>query len=300
MPARRRVRHLKNAQKGRKLGLVFKVIMPLAVIAILVLLFKVDSKYWNGRDKVAFAFKDPNGNIGVTVLDPELTEETTLVIPGDTEVNVARGYGVLRIKNVWQLGVNEKLNGMLLAQTVTQNFHFPTTLWSEKGLTNLREFVFSPGKTNISFADRLSIATFSLKVKSIDESVIDLGKNQFLKKQNLADGLPGYTVNGPVSGRLTVYFSDNNFGDKNLKFGILDATNRPGVAEGVGAVLEVLGGKVVSIDRQDKADSLDCEVRGQNTDAVKKISILFSCNKTSGQSNFDLEIRIGSGFAKRH
>ncbi len=295
---RLRANHTKN--KVRKFGILFKVLLPLAILIFAVVFFKIDSKYWNGKDKVAFVSPDSKGDVEITVLDPKLGEETVFVIPGETQVDVARGYGILRIKNVWQLGINENLNGSLLSQTVTQNFLFPNILWSQTGLGQPTKFVFSPGKTNISFSDRLLMTFFALKVKSIDKTVIDLGKNQFLKKQNLTDGQSGYVIGGPISGRLTVFFSDNSFADKNTRFSLTDATGRPGVADSVGEILEVMGGKVAAIDRQKTDDSLDCTVFGQNADAVKKIAVLFSCRKVSDKSDFDAEMRMGSKFAKRY
>ncbi len=297
---RRRERIAKKQTKTRGKSVLIRILIPLAVIGLFVLFFKLDSIYWNGRDKTSFVYRMSSGDVGITVLDPALSEETTFVVPAETQVDVARGYGTLRIKNVWQLGVNEKLNGGLLAQTVTQNFHFPTVLWTTQSTRNLWKFVFAPGSTNIPLSDRFSMAFFSLRVKSRDKTEIELAKNQFLKKQKLADGQVGYIINGPVSGRLTVYFSDNNFADENLKFGIIDATDRPGVSNGVGEILEVLGGKVVSVDRQSGNDGLDCQVLGQNKDAVKKIARLFSCQKISGSSNFDAELRLGIKFAKRY
>jgi hypothetical protein len=299
MPARRRSVLVKKKNKSRKFGILFKIIIPVIIVVVSFAFFKLNTKYWNGEDKAAFVFPDSSGNVRVTVLDPHLSEETTLIIPGDTQVEVARGYGTLRIKNVWQLGINEKVNGALLAQTVTQNFHFPTMLWSASGLTDTRKFIFSPGKTNISLSDRILMAIFSLKVKSLDKTEIDLGKNQFLKKQNLADGASGYVLSGPVSGRLTVYFSDNNLAEKNMRFGLIDATGKHGVADGVGGILEVLGGKVISIDRRAADDTLDCVVLGEDARAVEKISGLFSCKKSGEKTDFGVEIRLGSKFAKR-
>lgn len=299
MKSARRQKRIHNKEVRRKKLPFLKILIPVLVFVLLFLFFKLTTNYWDGKSKVSFVFQTSKGDIGVTILDPLLAEKTILIIPGDTQVDVARGYGTLRIKNVWQLGVNEKLGGGLLSQTITDSFLFPTTLWSEKNLDNIWQFIFTNNKTNIKFGDRLQIALFALKVKSIDKTEIDLGKNQFLKKETLIDGAPGYIQNGPVSGRLTVYFSDNNFSDKNLKFGIVDSTGKPGVANGVGSILEILGGKVVSLERQQLKDS-DCEVLGQNKDAVKKVATLFSCKIISGQSGLDLEMRIGSSFAKRY
>jgi hypothetical protein len=300
MRSAQRKQRIENSKKrGRFFGLLIKVFIPLILILSAFLYLKLSTRYWDGYNKFAFVFQKQDGNVGVTILDPALGEETTLIIPGDTEVNVARGYGTLRIKNVWQLGVNEKLGGALLAGTLTDSFLFPTNLWSNQDLSNIRKFIFSPEQTNIPFGDRLSAGIFALRVSGIDKTEIDLAKSQFLKKQTLTDGKPGYMISGTISSRLTVYFSDNNFASKNLKFSLTDATGSYGVADGVGQVLEVLGGKVVQVDKKPQDNSLDCEVFGQNFDAVKKTATLFSCKKIGDKSNFDLEMRMGSKFAKR-
>jgi hypothetical protein len=297
--ARRKNRLNIGKKKGQIYSLLIKVVIPLLIVLSVVLYLKLSTKYWNGVDKFAFVFQKASRDVDVTVLDPALGEETTLIIPGETEVDVARSYGSLRIKNVWQLGVNERLGGTLLAETVTRSFLFPTSLWSGQDLGDPWKFIFGNKNTNIPFGDRVGVVIFALRVKSIDKTEIDLGKNQFLRKQILTDGTPGYVASGPISGRLTVYFSDNNFGDKNLRFTMTDSTGTPGVADGVGQVLEVLGGKVVAVDRKPADSSLDCVVSGQNFDAVWKVAALFSCQRSSGKSDFDLEIKMGAKFAKR-
>ncbi len=289
----------KQVKSQNSKGILFKIMIPLIFVFFLFLFFKLSQQNWDGRNKVAFVFQKPTGDVGITVLDPVLGEESTLIIPGDTEVNVARNYGTLRIKNIWQLGINEKLGGDLLSQTITDSFLFPTTLWVQNEPRHAWKFIFSPKSTNIPFGDRVQISLFKLKVKSIDKTEIDLGKSQFLKKQALTDGTPGYVLNGPVSERLTVYFSDNVFSTQNEKFGIVDLTGKPGMSDKVGAILEVKGGKVVSLDKGAADANLDCEVYGQNKDAVKKIANLFSCIKSTQNSNLDMEIKIGVKFAKR-
>jgi hypothetical protein len=297
--AQRKVRIEKSKTRSYISGLLIKVFIPLVLILSVFLYLKLNTRYWNGHDKMAFVFQNQEGEVGVTILDPVLDEETTLIIPGDTQVNVARGYGTLRIKNVWQLGVNEKLGGTLLADTLTSGFLFPTNLWSDTDITNIWKFVFATKQTNIPFGDRLSAGIFALRVSGIDKTEIDLAKNQFLHKQTLVDGKQGYVLSGPASGRLTVYFSDNNLADKNLKFSLTDATGTFGISDRVGAVLEVLGGKVVAVDKKPADGSLDCEVFGQNHDAVKKVAVLFSCKELSDKSNLDLEMKMGTIFAKR-
>jgi len=66
-----------------------------------------------------------------------------------------------------------------------------------------------------------------------------------------------------------------------------------------GQIIEVLGGKIVSVDKKQEAGDFDCEILGNNKQINKKIANLFSCKVISGKTDFDLEIRLGTKFAKR-
>ncbi len=295
---RRQIRAQKK-QNPRALGLIFKFLIPIILIFGVFIFVKTSTDHWNGRDKVGFAHIEDNGNVDVVVLDPKLNEMTTITIPGETEVNVARNYGTLRLKNVWQLSQNEKLGGKLLPETVTQNFLFPIILWSDTDLTDVFKFIFIPGKTNISFGDRLMVGFFTMKLKDLDKTEIDMGKSQFLHKEKLNDGLIGYRLIGGTSPRLGVYFSDNDMATKNTRIYIVDATNQTGVAANVGQILEVLGGKVVSIEKKQQAGDFDCQVLGIDKNINKKVADLLSCSVVTGKTDFDLEVRLGTKFAKR-
>ena len=309
--AKRRALIEKRKQKNRFSGLFLKIVLPVALILAAVVFLKINTQYWDGKEKFAVAYRLESGDVAVTLLDPKLSEVITLTIPGDTQVEVARNYGTMRIKNVWQLGINEKIKGRLLSETLTQNFLFPVFLWSESDAKSLGEgnlngilrFIFIPSSTNIPFGDRLSAGFFSLRIQEIGRSNIDLGKSQFLAKQRLNDGQNGYILSGPVSQRLTVYFSDNYVAntyvaDKSLRVGITDATGEPGVAEKMGQIVEVLGGKVISIDKNSVADT-DCLVTGRDRIVIKKVANLFSCKIGKVGGDLDLQISLGTAFAKR-
>ncbi len=300
MPSARRQRLITKRLKRKSiLPNLLKFLIPFLLIIGIWVFLKLDTKYWNGSDKFDYVYRQDNGDVAITVLDPKLSESTTLVIPGDTQVDVAGNFGTLRIKNVWQLGLNEKLGGSLLAATVSKNFLTPVFLWSESDAGTLK-FIFAPKYTNIPLGDRLAMTIFSLQVKSINSTVVDLGKSQFLKKVNLSDGQPGYILSGPVSERITVNFSDNDFADQSLRVEIIDATGVGGSADTVGQIIEVMGGKIVSVDRKSTNPDMDCVVLGTNVRIVKKIATLFGCTTSKENSIFDLEIRLGALFAKRY
>ncbi len=304
--ARRKVFIAKRKKEIKKNSLFLKLLIPICLVAAVFIILKMSTRSWNGTNKIPLVYREDAGNVVVTVLDPKLLEITTLIIPGNTEVAVARNYGTLQIKNVWQLGVNEKIGGNLLAETITQNFLFPTTLWSEgnpgienRDLGKLINFIFGSKETNIPLGDRIQIVAFSLKIQDFGRSNIDLGKSQFLDKKKLSDGQIGYVLVGPMSQRLTIYFSDNEIGNMDVKVNITDATGKVGVSERLGEILQVIGGKVVSVDRKTTVEDIDCVITGLNGLTVKKISKLFSCRVGSNQTSFDLDIRVGSQFAKR-
>ena len=279
-------------------GKLSKIIIPFLVLVIGFAFFRFSTRYWNGHDKVSFVTPLKNGDVEVVVLDPKLDETSKLIIPGDTEVDVAENYGVLKIKNVWQLSQNEKRRGRLLPETVTQDFLFPTTLWSKEPLDNIWKFIFNPEDTNIAFGDRVTIGIFALRVPTLGRTEINLGQSQFLKKTKLSDGSSGYQLVGTPSERLTIYFADNDLTQGNLKVNIVDATGVVGVSDTVGEIIQVLGGKVVSIDKK-APESTDCLLLGSNKVVVRKIATLFSCQIGSTSTNFDVEIHLGANFAKR-
>lgn len=309
MRSARRQKILSNKRKEKRgLGFFLKAFYLILFFGAVWIYLAVNTKYWDGSDKFNYVFKNENGDVAIRVLDPTLSESVTLIIPGDTQVTVARNLGTMRIKNVWQLGINEKLNGNLLAQTVTKNFLAPVFLWSDydiqaldsMNISGIFKFIIAPKNTNIPIGDRVALTLFSLRVKNINSTSVDLGKSQFLKKTKLNDGQAGYTLNGPVSGRLTVNFSDSDFSDGNVRVDIQDATGIAGSANTIGAIVEVMGGKIVSIDRISEESDPDCVVAGVNPKVVKKTATLFDCKISKDKSVFDLEIRLGSQFAKRY
>jgi len=309
MPSARRQKLI--SKRNRPQGIIpkiLKLVVPLIIIAVIWLLVILNTRYWNGTDKFDYVYTGENGDVVVSVLNPKLSETTTLIIPGDTQVNVAGNYGTLRIKNVWQLGLNEKKGGGLLSATVTKNFLMPVFFWSGSDIEAIQnfsipgifKFIVLPKNTNIPVGDRVAIAAFALQVKNINRTTIDLGKSQFLKKTNLNDGQKGYTLAGPVSGRLTNIFSDNNFSNQNIRVGIEDATGVPGSANIIGQIVEVIGGKVVSVDKKTLQSDADCTVAGTDKKIIRKIATIFGCKTSGDKTVFDLDISLGALFAKRY
>lgn len=288
----RSARRQKRLEKAKKVKLFpfFKIALFAVPFALALLFLIFSTKYWNGKDKMSVVSPRNDGDVEVKIYDPKLSEVTTLVIPGTTEVNVSQNLGAFPIKNVWKLGVDQKIGGSLLSQTVTKNFSFPVFLWKNGRLSN------------IPIGDRLRLYFFEMGIGSLGKTEINLGKSQFLKAGKLTDGTKGYKITGDISERLTVYFSDNDWQDRGIKIYIKDATGTSGVSDSFGRVLEVMGGKVVTVDKVDKDGGLDCTVSGKDRKVIAKITRLFGCRvgKNPTQGSFDLEITLGEIFATRY
>lgn len=276
---------------------------------LLILFISLQTKFWDGETKVVSAISLEGGDVLVTVFDPEAESITNIVIPGTTQLSVARDLGTFKLRSIWQLGANEKVGGRLLAETITKNFHFPINTWGDADLAGLTETnlpaivrgVFIPSKTNLRIGDRLKMGIFSLRVKNPKRINIDLKEGNTLRKTKLIDGEEGYLLIEANLKSLYPIFSENVISRQNLRVQIIDHTGSGGIPDQVGATLEVLGVKVASIEREDERAE-DCTFRTEDKILAKKVSAIFSCKKENEkvEGNFDLTVKLGSEFAQRY
>ena len=306
-PAQRRKR-LSRFKAKRSNFRWFKYSVLFLAVLIVVLVLSLQSLFWDGKAKVSAAIATQGGDILVSVFDPVGETITNITIPGATQVDVARQLGSLRAKSIWQLGENEGIGGKLLAETLVKNFNFPIYAWGEENLSGLSygelpqaiRAVLAPGQTNLKIGDRIKMAAFSLSVKNPKRLNIDLKEGNYLRKTRQIDGDEGYVISGGFE-KILPLFSENGISQKNLRVVILDFSGGTRVANEVGTTLEVMGLKVASVSRKEKKDS-DCTFKTKEEDLAKKVFYIFSCEREKGEptGNFDLEVSLGTKFARRY
>ena len=285
----------------------WKFIIVLVLIVAFVAYLMTNSKFWVSGNKLTLV-TTKDSDVHVVVYDTEIEKITTIEIPGDTLVDVPRSLGTMRIKNVWQLGENEGVDGALLAETVTKNFRIPVVVWADKhanafstgNYISVIGAAFVPYKTNMNFADRFHLALFSIRVKDFKKETIDIRNSTYLKEEQLPDGNVGYVVTGKVPKSISLLASDNAFAKDGVRVAIYDGSNVAGYAEQVGMIIEAMGGKVVSVNKVDHSG--DCIVEGNDDVVRKRLTMLFSCTgKGSGElkGNYDVEFTIGEAFYSR-
>lgn len=317
MPAQRKKRRSgykpslrrKGFRKRKKKKIKFPVpLVALVLLVALTIYLYLRTGFWNTKSKLSIAIKKDTGEVLISTFDPTVSEITNITIPGNTEVHVARSMGTLQIKNVWQLGENQGLDGKLLSETITRHFKFPVVAWAdnealgftETNLISLMKAAILPYKTNLKIGDRVRIAIFAAGVNNPKRAEIDLSETSYLAKTILVDGDEGYTVAGSFPKGLLVVFSDPQISNKATTVKILDASSKVGLAQELGEVIGVFGAKVASVDKVE-GEEFDCEVKGKEREIVEKVAKLFSCRKVEEtiEGGFDLEIAIGEEFARR-
>ena len=305
MPAQRRVKKVLRLQKKRP---KFKVLIYLIILIGLTFgtIIFFNRAFWNGKDKLTIVSRDLEDNVVITTYDPQVGEIISITVPSQTEVEVAKNFGVWKIGSVWQLGYQEKEKGALLAKTVTRHLKFPSFVWADRqslgfnssGISGLFKATFSKYDSNLKLGDKIGLALFSLGVENSKRADLKLEETGYLKKTTLSDGSKGYRVEGSIPQRIAILFTNTKMSNGVYRIIIKDRTGRPGLTEELNLVLEVLGGKVLSITREDEAD-FNCEIRSDDKEVGDLIRNLFNCRvaPVDPGGNFDMEIVLGKKFA---
>ena len=307
-PAQRRKKRVKKQARKNGKSKYMKLFFFLLIPLFLFLLITFQTRFWKSSAKTFLVIGKENGDVVVSVFDPGLEKITNILIPNNTEVEVARQLGRWKIGSVIELGENEDLEGMLLAETVVKHFKFPVAAWAdapalgfaEGGFLGIVKASLFPYKSNLGIGDRLKLGIFSIRIKNLKRESIAFSEENILKKVTLIGGEEGYILAGRLPNYIIALFSNPNITDNGATVTILDATETPNIAEEIGEVIEVMGVKLANI-KKEELDTCDCEIKGKNKELLEEIARVFSCKKlkVEPEGNYDLEIKIGEGFSKR-
>src|SRR3989344_9431467 len=121
MPARRKINSGKNNKRslarlasGKKRSKIFIYLFLIILTFSLFLYFVTSRKYWDGEGRLTLAVQKLDGDVNIVTFDPKTSEIFNIRIPGSTEVEVANQLGVWKLKSVWELSMQENLEGSLL------------------------------------------------------------------------------------------------------------------------------------------------------------------------------------------
>lgn len=280
-------RRKKTKRQTRKRYLLF-LILPLVILFLVIFFFK--TSLWDGKSKFSLVVAGKE-EVKIKVFDPKSETILEMIIPGDTQVQVAGNLGSWKLKSVWQLGLNEGRPGELLAKTVAKNFGFPVFAW-----VNEKDFK----QTNLRLGDWLRLLLFEFKVDRNQRLTLNLRDfSEFLKEKTLLDGSRGYVIFGKVPLKIAALFAEEDISNRNLKVRIVIQMSAGDPTPAVAQIIEMLGAKVVSITKEDPGD-FTCLVASTDQKLRKVLARIFACQeeKQSRESNFDIEIKLGSQFTR--
>jgi len=304
MPTRRKRKLLsKKKHKYKKKYVWLIILLSLLIIGIYYIL---RTNKWNGNNKLSLVVRNNDDSLSVLVFDPEIEEIYKLNIPGNTEIEVAGNLGLWKIKSLWKLSSQEGLDGELVVRSITLGMNLPVYNWAdtpalglvEPGLKSFFNSVFALYETDLTLGDRLRLFVFSTKIENSKRVEINLDTTSFLEKEILADGEEGYRVSKTSPQNILAIFSEPELSGGVSLVSVINSSGSGRLARDVGEVIEVLGGKISSIDNRDVYDGV-CILKTKREATLKIMLKIFECEKYLVQKDqsFDVEIVLGKKFA---
>lgn len=231
--------------------------IALFFLGILVYVFTQVS-LWDGNSKLSYVVNRQD-SVEVVVVDPMYKEVTTIVIPGDTLVDVARGLGETKIKNVYNIGVNEKLDGQLLYETTTFALALPAyhyvfdngvVFGSDSFFEGIKS-IFLPSKTSFSLTEKVKLFLFSWTNRDVKRVTTNLNQTSYLRKIVLTDGTEGYVKTPFMPQSVQSLFDINLAGGEIFTVSIVNFSGSTVNLDNISNMFASLGGKVISVKEKD-------------------------------------------------
>lgn len=304
---RRRRRNIASKPKKVPGKLVFITLFVFFIVVVLLaLVWIILPSKWDQSKRLTVAIVNEEKQTSILIFSPQTSGITQVLIPSNTQLQVARQLGSYPIGNVYKLGSQEKLGGKLMAESITKSLKLPSDQWSEKPLLNLTDLTissalkaaFSPYASSLTIKDKIKLALFSLRVKPSRFNQVDLQNIGYLIPSTLKDGSEGFVARLEPPLALSTYFADPDL--VSAKIAIQDFTDSVSIADELGQIIEMLGGKVFAVYDKPTTQE-DCTIVTTSAHKADLIASLLDCqiNEQSSENGFDIQINIGKGFEKR-
>lgn len=280
MTAQRRRLARQKLESVKKL----KSFMPLLIIflgtliAISLLAFLYFRTFIDQESYTVSSF-DEESNAEIKIYNFKNNTITSLFVPKDTQVRVAKQRGNLRLSSVKKIIETENESNDLLKNSLMKTFGIPIDKYDE----------------NFDILKRIKLYVFSF---SAEKQLIDLKEEKQISLTKLQDSEDGYVFNGSFSPFIRQIIYNREVGQTRVEIVRRVDTNYE-VSEDVSEVLTNIGMHVISIKKEDVED-IDCIIETDQKETFNRIASVFECDiieKVDG--NQDAKIIIGNKFAKR-
>jgi len=286
------MKNLKRNQKKKNfpfLGL-FLVVLFLFLIAGLYLLFKKSPFYFLRR--VNFVLITREREVAVFSLQDE--EGLVLDLPGKSKVTVVRGFGEYELGKVYPLGELEKRGGLLLKETVQENFSIPVF-----------GYFYDPAPLDYSslnskkFFSRIFWQSLRGKIKT------DLNRYDLILLYLKANKLKTISVKAGDFENIESLFKDKTLRGESCSIEILNSTDHNGLAQQAARLPERAGARIIrTADAQEvQKDCLLLVAKSMSDKYTERwLGLVFDCQvkelgEEGGRADFTLV--VGENYWKK-
>lgn len=297
-------------------------------ILILLLALCVGLGYWytvgNSRSAVS-RLNVVLATAPVTVWSWNTIDNTfaVLVIPAFVAVD-APGYGRYALESLWRLGFIDKKGGSALSKSLESALAIPISRYAGEDRENLvslsdpgsygRRFfglirfpaaILTGGPTNMPLPSAVSFAWALWRAKADDVTVVDIGKQSPVGREELPDGsVRQYLDTERVDVLLKGALEDDRIRNEGLRVAVYNTTKTPNVGTAAARFLVNQGVLVVAVGNDEpQVDrcTMVTEKKLVKTTTVKVIAELFDCvvSESSGDQRADILVRLGTAYAAR-
>lgn len=208
--------------------------------------------------------------------DPSGNSMLFVNLPGNLLLDTAGGYGQYQLKNVFDLGENEKRGDDLIKKTLMKNLHVPIHL-----LVDCRKFNFKNDSifSTLECMEHRNIRPLTLLVyagtksgKNIESK--NLSDYRVLLKSDVQENTFQLTEN--VFNRLEFDFSQDMSLDQinNVR---IETQNESSLPDYLADVIKTMGGRVVEGVSGKSVVSSGCTVSGGDRNFIEDIGRVFNC-----------------------
>lgn len=291
----------------------FISIKSISVLMVVILLFFIGIKI-NREIKTSIWDKKSRLNIVINSdpviffsLDPERKKITVIKFSTNDYEEVSGGYGNSKINSLWKLGVIEKKDGKILANSVQSALGSPVDGWIGKSsswrIKKISEDLISTKikeisnfgflykiiketklnkniKTNLTTVDLIKIWLTIKEIRSDKIFYIDLGEKKLTTKMTLPDGTKVETIDkNKVDADLNIYLKDNKIEEEGFSLEVKNGTKIPGLGSKLSRILSSLGSQIIKVENSPESDKTIC-LSGEklmNSYTLKRIINLTNC-----------------------
>lgn len=270
---------------------------------------------WQGEGRVSIVFSC-QPLVLFSYSSFEQSSLVSLLIPGDTQIEVIHGYGKYKVSSIPKLEELEKRE--LLTESVEQALGVPIegfikltdcqASYEEEVkklfLKSISSAFLQKAETNLGKWDLARLFLAARGVKGSQSRKLDLKTVGVLDEVTLPDGSQVWEVSvEKFDLKLGEYFQDEKARQEGLAIEVLNGTDHPGLAEGAARILENLGLELVGVSNApEKKD--ECYLFGSSrvkkTYTARRLMKIFDCQYQEGQpEKADLSLVLGEAYWRK-